>query len=160
MNVFNMDLRTFHCGCCWRMYPAIVKNWMFVCRYNFLYGHLQGSWRVDSGLSDALTLKQHQRELFFWVLTPSAGGSGVKGNGPEHGYVTSDIDEGNELSMNNTMSMPGIDAEAPPALYRICESRLYRANVQDSSSIEFSYQVTFFMELHKRARSNRVLSNI
>ncbi len=118
-----------------------------VCRHDFvLHGRLQGSWRMNSGLSDALTLKQHQKELFFWALTPDAGSSGDNRNGPMQavvqGYVTSDLDEGKGLSINNTLSMVGIDAQAPPALYRICESRLYRANVEDSSSIEFSFQVT------------------
>jgi hypothetical protein len=95
---------------------------------------------MDRGHSDALTLKQHQKELFFWVLTPDAGGSGGKGNSAmqigTQGYVTSDLEE------RKGLSMVGIDAQLPPALYRICESRLYRANVQDSSSIEFSFQVT------------------
>ncbi len=124
-----------------------------MCRYDFVlyFLFLQGSWRVDSGLSDPVTLKQHQKELFFWVLKSDAGGSGGEGNGPmqavTHGYVASSIDEGEALSMHNTLSMPATDAEAPPALYRICESRLYRANVQDSSSIEFSYQVT--SQFHK-----------
>ncbi len=131
------------------LFPARmpIRIRIFKCsKCSILHGHLQGSWRVDSGFSDAVTLKQHQKELFFWVLRPDAGGSGGKGNGPmqevTRGYVASAIDEENASSMSNTLSMSGIDAEEPPALYRICESRLYRANVQDSSSIEFSYQVT------------------
>jgi hypothetical protein len=105
----------------------------------------QGSWRIDCGHSDALSCKELQKELFFWVSTQDANGSIGNGNCPENLVSTTqgyDTEESKALLINSTASMAGMDAQAaPPALYRICESRLYRANVQDSSSIEFSFQV-------------------
>jgi hypothetical protein len=82
------------------------------------------------------------------VLTPGAGGWVCNENRPENSnsmqLLTQEYgtDESKILSISSKLPMNGMDSQAAPsALYRICESRLYRANVQDSSSVEFSFQV-------------------